>query len=40
MNYTKERLEEIEKYASVFLPISDIAIILGIPAEKLREEII
>lgn len=39
MNYTKERLEEIEKYASVFLPISDIAIILGIPAEKLREEI-
>ena len=39
MNYTKEQLEEIEKYASIFLPISDMAVILDIPAEILREDI-
>ena len=39
MNYTKEQLEEIEKYASIFLPISDMAVILDIPAEVLREDI-
>ena len=39
MNYTKEQLEEIEKYASIFLPISDMAVILDIPAEELREDI-
>ena len=39
MNYSKEQLEEIEKYASIFLSISDIAVILNMPAEKLREEI-
>ena len=39
MNYTKEQLEEIEKYASIFLPISDMAVILDIPAEQLREDI-
>ena len=39
MNYSKEQLEEIEKYASIFLPISDMAVILDIPAEELREDI-
>ena len=39
MNYTKEQLEEIEKYASIFLPISDIALIFDIPTEQLREDI-
>lgn len=39
MNYTKEQLEEIEKYASIFLPISDMAVILDIPAEILRKDI-
>ena len=39
MNYSKEQLEEIEKYASIFLPISDMAVILDIPAEQLREDI-
>lgn len=37
--YTANELEEIEKYASIFLPISDIALILDIPAEQLREDI-
>ena len=39
MNYSKEQLEEIEKYASIFLPISDMAVILDSPAEELREDI-
>ena len=39
MNYSKEQLEEIEKYASIFLPVSDMAVILDIPAEQLREDI-
>lgn len=39
MNFTKEQLEEVEKYASIYLPISDIAILMGIPADMLRDEI-
>lgn len=39
MNFTKEQLEEVEKYASIYLPISDIAILMGIPADILRDEI-
>jgi len=39
MTYSKEVLEQIEKYASIFLPISDIALILNIPAEQLREDV-
>ena len=39
MTFTKEQLEEIEKYASIYLPISDIAIIMSIPADMLRDEI-
>ena len=39
MNYSNDVLQEIEKYASIFLPISDMAVILNMPAEKLREDI-
>ncbi len=39
MNYSNEELEQIEKYASIFLPISDMAVILDIPADQLREDI-
>ena len=39
MNFTKEQLEQVEKYASIYLPISDIAILMGIPADMLRDEI-
>lgn len=39
MTFTKEQLEEVEKYASIYMPISDIAILMRIPAEILRDEI-
>ena len=39
MNYSEDVLQEIEKYASIFLPISDMAVILDIPADQLREDI-
>jgi len=39
MTFTKEQLEDIEKYASIFMPISDIAILMKIPADVLRDEI-
>lgn len=39
MTFTKEQLEEVEKYASIYMPISDIAILMGIPADMLRDEI-
>lgn len=32
-------LEQIEKYASIYLPISDMAVILDIHPEKLRMDI-
>ena len=39
MNYTDEELSQIEQYASIYLKISDIAVILGVPAEQLRSDI-
>ena len=39
MNFTKEQLEQINKWASIYLPISDMALMLDIPAEMLREGI-
>ena len=39
MNYTVEQLNMIEQYASIYLPISDIAVILEITPEQLREDI-
>lgn len=39
MNYSVEQLQQIEKFASIYLKISDMAVILGIPAEILREDI-
>lgn len=32
-------LEQIEQYASIFLTITDMAAILDVPAEQLREDI-
>lgn len=37
--YSTEILEQIEKFASIYLKISDMAVILDIPAEQLREDI-
>ena len=39
MEYEKEILTQIEKFASIYLKISDIAVILDIPAEVLRSDI-
>ena len=39
MELTKQQLEEVEKYASIYLPISDIATLMEIPADLLRDEI-
>lgn len=39
INYTPEMLEQIEQYASIFLTITDMAAILDVPAEQLREDI-
>lgn len=32
-------MQQIEDYASIYMKISDIAVILGVPAEELREDI-
>lgn len=39
MTYTEEQLSQIEKFASIYLKISDMAVILDLPAEQLREDI-
>ena len=39
MNYSQEEWPQIDQSASIYLKISDIAVILGIPAEVLRSDI-
>jgi hypothetical protein len=39
MQYEKEILQQIEKFAAIYLKISDIAVILNIPADVLRSDI-
>ena len=39
MTFSKEDLEQIEKWASIYLPISDMAILMSIPADMLKDEI-
>lgn len=39
MTYSDNDLTQIEKFASIYLPISDIAVILDVPAEILRDDI-
>ena len=39
MTYSNKELQQIEQMASLYLPISDIAVILGINAEVLRRDI-
>ena len=36
MMYTEEQLQQIEYYASIYMTITDIAVILQIRAEELR----
>lgn len=39
MVYTEEQLKQVEQFASIYLKISDMAVILGISATLLREDI-
>ena len=39
MTYSDKELQQIEQMASLYLPISDIAIVLGINPENLRRDI-
>ena len=39
IEYSSEVLDQIEQYASIYLKISDMAVILDVPAEQLREDI-
>lgn len=39
MTYSENELQQIEKYASIYLKISDMAVILNIPADVLRSDI-
>lgn len=39
MNLDEKQLENIEVWASIYLPISDIARLLAVPPDQLRDEI-
>ena len=39
MDYTEDTLTKIEQYASIYLKISDMAVILGISPTQLRSDI-
>ena len=39
ITYSEEILAQIEQFASIYLKISDMAVLFDIPAEQLREDI-
>jgi hypothetical protein len=39
MEYTPEQLENVQKLASIFMKITDIALIIEVPPEQLRADI-
>ena len=39
MTYSETELQQVEQFASIYLKISDMAVILGVPAEQLRTDI-
>lgn len=39
MTYSENVLKEVERYASIYLKITDIAVILDVPADVLRSDI-
>ncbi len=39
IEYTEEMLNQIESYASIYLKITDMAVLFDVPAEQLREDI-
>lgn len=39
LTFDQTQLESVEKYASIYLPITDIALLMDVPADMLRDEI-
>ena len=39
MTYSETELQQVEQFASIYLKISDMAVILGVPVEQLRSDI-
>lgn len=39
MTYSEKQIQQVEKFASVFLPIRDIAVCIGVPPEILKADI-
>lgn len=39
MNYTQDQLDRIQELASIFMPISDIALVLDLDEQQLRTDI-
>lgn len=39
MDYTDEQLEQVERLASIYMPITDIALIIEVDASQLRSDI-
>ncbi len=39
MNYSETELRKIEEYASIYMKISDIAVLVDVPADELRSDI-
>ena len=39
MTYSEDELQQVENFTSIYLKISDMAVILGVPAEQLRSDI-
>ena len=37
--FTPEQIEQISKYASIYMSISDITLLLDVPADILRDEV-
>lgn len=37
--FTPEQIDQVCKYASIYMPISDIALLLDVPADILRDEV-
>ena len=39
MTFTEKELEQIEQLASLYLPVTDIATVMGVRPEELRKQI-
>lgn len=39
MNYSEKQIKDIEGYAAIYLPVSDIAILIGVEPGALRDDL-